>query len=148
VKVADAFSGVRSLFLDTAPLIYYVENVAPYRKVMDGVVARVESGALFFVTSPITLAECLVHPLRRGDAALTTSFRLAVTAGINTRYVGVDAVAEQAAELRARLNLTLTDALQVACSLANGCDAFLTNDRMLARVSGLRAIVVSDLEPD
>jgi hypothetical protein len=72
VKIADALAGVRTLFLDTAPLIYYVENVAPYRKVMDSVVAQVESSALFFVTSPITLAECLVHPLRRGDAALWT----------------------------------------------------------------------------
>jgi predicted nucleic acid-binding protein len=62
--------------------------------------------------------------------------------------VGVDPVVEQAAELRARLNLSLTDALQAASAIAAGCDAFLTNDHPLARVTGLRVLVLDDLEPN
>jgi predicted nucleic acid-binding protein len=148
MKVGVALASVRTLFLDTAPIIYYVENVAPYRRIMDGVVAGVTAGSHEFVTSSITLAECLIHPLRRGDAALVASFRSAITAGVNTRYVGVDSVVEQAAELRARLNLSLTDALQVAAAVAAGADAFLTNDRGIARVSGIQVLVLDDLEPD
>jgi predicted nucleic acid-binding protein len=114
---------------------------------MDDIVARVGTGGIAFVTSSITLAECLVHPLRRGDAVLATSFRNAITRGVNTQYVGVDSTVEQAAELRARLNLSLTDALQVASAIAAGCDAFLTSDRDLVRAPALRVLVLGDLEP-
>jgi predicted nucleic acid-binding protein len=148
VKVGDALRGIQTLFLDTAPIIYYVENVAPYRRVMDDIVAKVTGGSHAFITSSITLAESLIHPMRRGDSALAASFRLAITGGVNTRYVGVDPVVEEAAELRARLSLSLTDALQVAAAIAAGSDAFLTNDRDLMRVSGLRVLVLGDLEPD
>ena len=81
MKVSDALGGVRSLFLDTAPIIYYVENVSPYRQRMDEIVARVAAGTVGFVTSSITLAECLIHPIRRSDAALAARFRLAITQG-------------------------------------------------------------------
>jgi hypothetical protein len=76
VKIGVALSGIRTLFLDSAPIIYYVENVAPYRRVMDDIVARVTSGSHAFVTSSITLAECLIHPLRRGDTALGGALRV------------------------------------------------------------------------
>lgn len=48
----------------------------------------------------------------------------------------------QAAQLRARYNLTLTDALQVAVALETGCDALLTNDLTLKKVSELGIIVL------
>jgi predicted nucleic acid-binding protein len=56
-------------------------------------------------------------------------------------------VADQAANLRARHNLTLADALQVAVALSSGCDAFLTNDAALKRVEGLNVIVLDEFEP-
>jgi predicted nucleic acid-binding protein len=87
------------------------------------------------VTSSVTLAECLIQPYRLGDLLLVQQLRRAITTGRHTRYVGVDACAEQAAELRARYNLTLTDAFQIAAALTAGCDAFLTNDAVLKRVS-------------
>jgi len=98
------------------------------------------------VTSAVTLAECLVHPYRHHDLALAQKFRDVITGSVNTRYVGVDAVAEQAAELRARYNLTLTDAFQIAAAQAANCDALLTNDGALKRVSGLTVLVLDELE--
>jgi len=77
---------------------------------------------------------------------LARKFRDVITAGINTRYVGVDAVAEQAAELRARYNLKLADSFQIAAAIAAGCDAFLTNDAALKRVSEITILVLDELE--
>ena len=54
MKIAEALVGVSSLFLDTAPVIYYVESVSPLRDIMDVVVANVREGKIEFVTSPIT----------------------------------------------------------------------------------------------
>lgn len=50
-----------------------------------------------------------------------------------------------AAELRARYMLRTPDAIQVAASLHAGCEAFLTNDADLRRVTELRIVLVSDL---
>ena len=53
---------------------------------------------------------------------------------------------EHAAKLRARHNLALADALQFAVALAANCQAFLTNDKRLKRVSELSVLVVDELE--
>lgn len=146
MKIADALVGVKRLFLDTAPVIYHVEGNAAYQPMTDLVFQQIQSGMLEAVTSPVTLAECLVHPYRHGDMPLAQKFRNVITAGVHTRYVGVDAAAERAAELRARYGLTLADAFQVAAALAAGCDAFLTNDAALKRVDELAILVLDELE--
>lgn len=43
-------------------------------------------------------------------------------------------------------NLQLPDALQVAAAIIAGCEAFLTNDAALKRVTKLRVLVVCELE--
>lgn len=57
------------------------------------------------------------------------------------------AVAERAAEIRARYNLALPDSFQVAVALESGCDAFLTNDAALKRVAEIDVIVLDEVEP-
>lgn len=146
MKIGPALATVTRLFLDTAPVIYHVEGVATYQPLTKLVFQHIQRGMLTAVTSSVTLAECLVHPYRHNDLALAQRFRDVIAGDVNTRYVGVDAVAEQAAELRARYNLTLTDAFQVAAAQATGCDALLTNDGALKRVSGLAVLVLDELE--
>jgi predicted nucleic acid-binding protein len=146
MKIDDAFKPVSRLFLDTAPIIYHVEGVAAYQPLTDFVFQRIGSGACEAVTSPITLAECLVRPYQIGDAVLVQRFRDAITAGANTRYISLDAAAERAAEIRARYNLSLTDSFQVAAAMLANCDAFLTNDLTLKRVQGMSILVLDELE--
>jgi hypothetical protein len=100
MKVSEALAGVRSVFLDTAPLIYHVERHPAYAGRTRPIFQRIDAGSIEAVTSSIALVECLVVPLRRGDTALATRFRAAITTGASTRFVGVDAVAEHAADLR------------------------------------------------
>jgi predicted nucleic acid-binding protein len=50
------------------------------------------------------------------------------------------------AQFRADLNLSLADALQVATALAADCDAFITNDLRLKRVSRINVIVIQELK--
>jgi predicted nucleic acid-binding protein len=145
ITIAAALANVRELFLDTAPIIYHVEGNLAYQPLTDQVFQTIQAGTLSAVTSSITLSECLVHPYRRGDMALAQKFRNVITAGVNTRYVGVDVVAERSAEIRAHYNLKLADSFQVAAAIAAGCDAFLTNDSTLKRVSGITILVLDDL---
>ncbi len=62
------------------------------------------------------------------------------------RFVSIEeTVASQAAELRARYNLSLPDARQCAVALNTGCDTFLTNDVNLQRVTELNVVVLDHL---
>ncbi|MEK6320772.1 MAG: type II toxin-antitoxin system VapC family toxin [Acidobacteriota bacterium] len=98
------------------------------------------------VTSPVTLAECLVAPYRSGSAQLQQDFFDLIVHGINTEFLSLDHEhARAAAELRARYNLTLTDTIQIAIGIAGGCQAILSNDGGLKRVTELRVLVVDEL---
>ena len=66
--------GVNTLFLDTAPLIYYVEKHPQYLKILKPIFQRIDKGFITAVTSPVTLAECLIHPYRRGLIDLQKDF--------------------------------------------------------------------------
>lgn len=147
MKIADALRGVARLFLDTAPVIYFVEQNPAYADRVNDIFDRIDAGTLTAVTSPITLAECLVGAIRHGPAHLVTDFTDLITVGVNVTFGPIDAaVAQEAARQRAIHNLTLTDALQVAVALAAGSDAFLTNDLALKRVTALPILVLDELE--
>jgi hypothetical protein len=67
--------------------------------------------------------------------------------GANVLFASIDRErGRRAAELRARYNPSLTDAFQIAVALQSGCDAFLTNDMTLKRVSELSVIVLEEME--
>lgn len=146
MKVAAALAQTKRLLVDTAPVIYHVERHARYWELTTAIFLALREQAVQGVTSPITLAECLVHPFRSRDTALAARFRRAIVDDPRIEYHGVDPVVEQAAEIRARHNLALTDAFQVAVALETGCDAILTNDRDMRRVDALTVLVLDDLE--
>lgn len=107
------------------------------------------SATLVAVTSPVTLAECLVVPLRKANTDLQRAFTDLIVRGKNVVFVTLnDATARQAAELRARYNLSLTDAFQAAAALTAGCDGLLTNDPIFKRVTELDVIVLDEVESD
>ena len=147
MTVADALHGVTRLFLDTAPVIYFVENNPTFRSRLDEVFGLIDAGSLMAVTSAVTLAEAMIHPIRLGLVPLQRDFAALIVHGENTVFVALgEREATRAAELRARYNLSLTDAFQVACALEAGCDAPLTNDLGLNRVTELQVIVLDALD--
>jgi predicted nucleic acid-binding protein len=149
VKISERLQSVRRLFLDTAPVVYYVEESAQYLSRVDVVFERVDNGGMIAVTSPVTLAECLVIPIRKSQAELQQAFIDLIVAGNHVDFSVIDQpIAQRAAELRAHYNLRLPDSLQLAVALNTGCDAFLTNDRDLKRVTEIDVLVLDDLEPD
>jgi predicted nucleic acid-binding protein len=113
---------------------------------MQEVFRRIVSGDPSGVTSVVTLAEVLVHPLRRGDLVQHQQYYdlLLNTNHLDTLPITAE-LAEEAAELRARYNLQTADALQIAVALQEGCEAFLTNDTALSRVTELRVLVLDEL---
>ncbi|MEW6368785.1 MAG: PIN domain-containing protein [Acidobacteriota bacterium] len=141
----DALDGVSSLGIDTAPIIYYVEANPRYDALVTEVFTRMDSGMLKGVTSVVSLAEVLVHPIRRGDLRLAGEYRDLLLNSQNFQVLSVDPdTAEIAARIRAEHNLRLPDALQFAVAIEGRCQAFLTNDPLLKRVTEIRVLALDD----
>jgi len=148
MKVRDALRGLSRLFLDSAPVIYYIDGNSEYLSVMDSIFESLNSEQIRAVTSPVTLAECLVLPIRQNDLEKQRVFVEILTALELADFVKTDAaIAQRAAEIRVRYQLKLPDALQLATALVSNCEAFLTNDGQLKRVAELRVLVIGELEP-
>jgi predicted nucleic acid-binding protein len=143
----DALRGVTRLAIDTAPVIYFIEAHPRYNALVVDVFQRIASGTCEGITSVITLGEVLVQPLRHGDTSLQRQYRdvLLGSTGFHSRPIEPQ-TAERAAELRARYGIRLPDALQIAVALQDGCQAFLTNDLRLKRVTNLPVLVLDELE--
>jgi len=145
-RLARRLEGVDRLFLDTAPVIYYVEGNQRYRDLVGVVFGRIDEGVITAVTSPVTLAECLVFPYRLAQQDLIIGFRDLILRGEHTLFVPIDdSVADGAAKLRSAYNLTLVDSLQVSVALTSNCQALLSNDEQLRRVRELDVIVLESL---
>ncbi|NJL81040.1 MAG: type II toxin-antitoxin system VapC family toxin [Nostocaceae cyanobacterium CSU_2_110] len=145
MNISDGLAGVSRLFLDTAPVIYFVERNPNFVNLVDPIFERLEND-ITAVVSPITLAECLIHPLRLGLTDLEQAF-VDVMQHEVVIFVDINSyVAKEAAKIRVHYNLQLPDALQIAAALIADCQAFLTNDEALKRVRELRVLVVGELE--
>ena len=149
MKISDALEGIQRLYTETAPLIYYVEEHPTYVAKMDAIIATIEERPIEAVSSVITLTEVLTHPLKLSNARLVLEYRDILLHSGGFRLLTITArIAESAAALRARYNLRTPDALHVAAGIDARCDAFLTNDTGIKRVTEIAVLVLDELELD
>ena len=135
--------------IDWALIIYLVEKNPRYFPIVEEIFRRIDVGQWQAYTSVLTLTEILTHPRRTGNVRLENGYLDVLGDSANFMLLDVDAaIADVAADLRARHNLRTPDAIQLATALAAGCEAFLTNDYGLRRVDALRVLVLDDLTPD
>jgi predicted nucleic acid-binding protein len=143
--LSDSIDAGSIFFLDSAPVIYFVEHHPVYFALLESVFSRVDEGDLTVVTSPITLAECLFYPYKNKDNKLVMAFTRRLVTGHNVRLIPITAdIADRSAQLRVSYNLGFADAFQVATALAAGCNILLTNDKHLKRIQSLDILVLSD----
>ena len=145
--IDDALRDIRRLYIDTSPLIYYIEVNSTYIARMDAVFEIIRQRPIQAICSIITLAEVLPVPLRVGDTILVQAYRDILLTSQEFECLPLNQrMATRAAELRARYNLKTPDALHVATALETGCDAFLTNDVGIKRISEIHVLVLDELE--
>ena len=126
-------------YLDTAPVIYLVENVAPWEPVVRAFLERAEVRPRMSV---LTRMECRVQPLREANTALLEDYE-EFFASLPGGLLSLDArVFEKAADLRARHNFRTPDALHLAAAIIGECHVFLTNDAHLSRCTEIRVEVL------
>ena len=135
----------RVVGVDTAPLIYFIEDVTPYADLLHPVFDRLERHALAAVTSTITLAEILTKPLADKNFTLVDEIKFTLKTFSTLSMVAIDEkLAEVAALVRARHAIRLPDALQVAAAIQGEATLFITNDKRLKNVNGIEVLVLSE----
>jgi len=137
--------GAGPVALDTAPFIYFIEDHPRFGPQVERLLVDADRGARLVVTSALTLLEVLVLPYRAGDVALAERYEAVLSRSRGVRLVEVDhAQLRTAAQLRAAYRVRTPDALQLSAALTQRCTAFVTNDRALPRVPGLRILQLAD----
>jgi len=135
----------QKICIDTAPVIYFIEQHTKYQNMIRPVFEEIASGNIEAITSTITLLEVLVHPLRTGDEALAGKYRdiLLSSKGLTTFEISHE-VSEMASKLRAKYSIRTPDAIQIAVGNLNHATKFLTNDPDLKKVSDIKILILND----
>lgn len=118
------------VYLDSAPIIYLVEDILPYTSAL---VSRLSAPNVIQVCSELSRLECRVKPIRDGEEALLAAFDSYFREIVNEVLPLSRQALERATLLRARYGFRTPDAIHLAAAIDSGCDLFLTNDSQLAR---------------
>lgn len=128
------------MLLDTNPLVYWFEG-HPLAARFESVFEAIDTGRLYAIITPITLAETLTGPLRSGSESLAQRYQQALIHHPGFSFCQLDAdIAMLAARLRAQHRLKLPDAFQLAVALSERCAAIVTHDRDFGDVAGISVI--------
>jgi predicted nucleic acid-binding protein len=133
--------------VDTAIFIYFIEEHPRFLPLVEPLFGEVDKGRRQLVTSALTLLEVLVIPYRSGDHLLAGRYEalLMHSRGVLIAEISRDHL-RAAAQLRAATGFKTPDALQLVAALAARCSSFLTNDRKLPPLRGLRVLQLASYD--
>ncbi len=127
------------LLVDSAPLIYHLEDNAEFAQRFVGLFEAVATGRLSIAISTITLAEVLTGPYQHGRDALAKRMESALRE--HPIHPLSATIAVQAARLRQRYRLRLPDAVQLATALEINAYALVSHDRDFSGVQDMRVLM-------
>ncbi len=140
--------GPGAVGVDTAIFIYFIEAAPVWLPAVRPLFLAADAGRLALVTSVVTLLEVLVVPYRANNHALAARYESLLTQSRGLQLIDVTrAQLRWAAQFRALTGARTPDALQLGAAREAGCAAFVTNDRRLPAVSGLRIVQLADYGP-
>ena len=136
----------KHVYIDTNIIIYAVEGYLQHEPAIRSLLAAMDRGDLFAVTSELTLAEVLVKPLQEHNPSLQKAYRdfLEPSPAFNVAPISRD-ILLTAADIRATTGLRLPDAIHAATALYYGCDCFFTNDRSFRAITTIPVKFLSTL---
>jgi predicted nucleic acid-binding protein len=144
--VSDALNGVTKLGIDANVFLSIIGNEMVLIPFCLPFIQSITNKEIKGIASIIVLTECLTKPYKDNDGAKENRTLSLLEGTDNLSLILVtDAIAKRAAWLRADYNLRTPDALHVATAIESGCEAFLTNDLKLARITEIRVIILSSI---
>ncbi|MBI3351128.1 MAG: PIN domain-containing protein [Nitrospirae bacterium] len=146
MTLADELGQVNTIFIDTAPVIYYIEANLQYGQLAKDIFDFLQSEKIQAFSSVLTLTEVLSKPIETGNEKLSRKFADFLKHGKNLTLIEISTnIAENAGVLRGKYSYLRTiDAIQLAAAIQNGIDAFLTNDKKLKSIKEINVLVLKD----
>lgn len=111
------------LYVEAAPVIYTVEQVAPFAQAVN---VRLTASGVVIVSTELVRMECLVFPLRRNDAALVADFDTWFSHQVAEWVEFSASLFRRATGIRAQYHFKTPDALHLAAAVEGTCDVLLT----------------------
>jgi len=132
--------------LDTMVFIYHFEENQVYSSLTFSIFESLEKGNFNAVTSILTLLEILVKPKKENNSLLTERYKLLLETFPNLQVKNINEnIADIASSLRANYNINTPDAIQIATSLEEKADIFITNDVTLKKISEIKVLLLSEM---
>ena len=150
MKLSDEINQIGTIFIDTAPIIYYIEAHPRFGPLAKEVIDACQYRVLIAYSSVIILTEVLPKPVQEGREDLADRFAEFLIRGKNFNLIAISTdIAEKAGRLRGKYPfLKAMDAIQLAAAIHKNVDAFLTNDKSLKQVKELKILMLSDYESE
>jgi predicted nucleic acid-binding protein len=144
--LSEALGQIKTIFLDTAPVIYFIEAHDQFGPLVKQVVDLMNENRIQAFTSVLTLSEVLPKPVETGNDELAEKFKAYLKNGPNLTLLPItDIIGEALGVLRGKYPyLKTVDAVQIAAALDADAEAFLTNDKKLSGIKEIKILVLSD----
>jgi len=140
----EVVSQASSIALDTCAFIYFIEDNTTYASLLEPVMQAIDNGTKSGITSVLTLLEVLVKPLAENRTEIAEAYRnTLLSSNIQTILID-DAVAHEAAKIRANYKFKVPDSIQLAVAKLNNAEVFITNDDQLRKFTDLKVIILKD----
>ncbi|MEK8017200.1 MAG: type II toxin-antitoxin system VapC family toxin [Candidatus Parabeggiatoa sp.] len=131
-----------NLFLDACAIIYLIEAGSKQGEtVRNRVTQHLKNNGTLSV-SRLSLLECRVMPLKKGDSDLLARYEQFFELPSLKIIELTEEVVEHSTHLRVRYSLRTPDVLQAACAIMANADQFLTGDKQFLSVQELQVELV------
>jgi len=153
MSILNILKSAKSVYLDTAPIIYQIEENDNFLQSTNLIFDMIEQKELLAVTSLVNKHELYIKPFREKDVEKKILYD-EMFVSCSDKYVSElsEEIFVEASKLRA-INKSLKDfdSLHLAIAIQENCDVFLTNDiklKKLIELGNLKVIVLTDLEQE
>ncbi len=138
-------TGYRKVFLDTAPIIYFLDNDVKFGEKAKSILEEILGNGKGLATSVITCMEYRTFPYRNNNYEKAEAFFEFVSDCDIPLYSVNMEIAKKASMIRAEYGyFKAMDALQLASACIQGCDIFLTNDKQLKQFKEIRCVTLEE----
>lgn len=145
MEVAEVLGG-GPVAIDTAIFVYFIEEQPSYLSIVEPVFQAIALERIEGVASSLAVLETLVLPYRLGNMGLARRYERILGRSRGLRLIPVaTTVLRHAARLRAEWSLKTPDAIHLASAMTSRATSFLTHDRSMPQVPGIRTVLLSEL---
>ena len=126
------------IYFDTNVFIYAIEGHESHYQWLNELFQYIASNQMKVITSELTLAECLVKPIKDNNQAAVDGFKRHLQSSDSMQMCQVTReILMRSAQVRCELSLKLPDAIHMATAIEHTCQVFVSHDKKLKAPDGM-----------